>query len=241
MIKFGQCFATASALKLFLFVNLSQKKHMLVKEALETIGGLSNPSKMPCKGYSIPAQRCNVGSKLRTVKGSVCDKCYALKGMYVFNNVKNALELRYQKLNYALNTDTKQFREAFKVLLRKQSFFRWHDSGDLINSKHLSFIVDVAKDNPGVKFWLPTRESKTVSEYVKTGKFPKNLNVRLSAMKINGKASEKLARNAGATVSGVHSKLTEYLECPAYKQNNECRDCRACWNRKTFAVSYRVH
>ena len=54
---------------------------MKLKEAKEITGGLSNPSKMPGKAYSIPASRCNVGSRLAKVKGSVCEGCYALKGM----------------------------------------------------------------------------------------------------------------------------------------------------------------
>jgi len=37
---------------------------MKIKEANSITGGLSNPSKMPGRAYSIPASRCNVGSKL---------------------------------------------------------------------------------------------------------------------------------------------------------------------------------
>jgi len=33
---------------------------MKLKDAKEITGGLSNPSKMPGKAYSIPASRCNV-------------------------------------------------------------------------------------------------------------------------------------------------------------------------------------
>ena len=102
---------------------------MKTKQALEIIGGLSNPAKMPCKGYSIPAVHCQTGSKLRKVEGSTCNKCYALKGMYRFSNVENALENRYQILLKALNdkTEQEQFETAFKVLLKKQTLFRWHD------------------------------------------------------------------------------------------------------------------
>ena len=40
---------------------------MNITTALEIVGGLSSPSKMPCHGYSIPAQKCMTGSKLRNV------------------------------------------------------------------------------------------------------------------------------------------------------------------------------
>ena len=49
-------------------------------DALKLVGGLSKPSKMPGWAYGIPAKECKTGSKLRQVKGSTCEKCYALKG-----------------------------------------------------------------------------------------------------------------------------------------------------------------
>ncbi len=60
----------------------------LKKQALPIVGGLSNPSKMPCKGTSTPPKYCNVGSKLRKVKGSVCYDFYACYGLYTFKNVQ---------------------------------------------------------------------------------------------------------------------------------------------------------
>ena len=57
------------------------------------IGTLSNPSKMPAFAWGIPIEKCNTGSKLAKVKGTICNKCYALKGHYVFKNVK-AHEIR---------------------------------------------------------------------------------------------------------------------------------------------------
>ena len=67
-------------------------------EAEDIVGGLSKPSKMPGWSISISAKRCHVGSKLRKVKGSTCEKCYACKGMYNFPNVVEAMERRYNAL-----------------------------------------------------------------------------------------------------------------------------------------------
>jgi hypothetical protein len=33
------------------------------------------------------------------VEGSICNKCYALKGRYVFPNVQDCLERRFQSLS----------------------------------------------------------------------------------------------------------------------------------------------
>ena len=56
---------------------------MNTKEALQIVGGLSKPSKMPGWAYGLPAKECKTGSKLVKVPGSVCYNCYALKGCYV--------------------------------------------------------------------------------------------------------------------------------------------------------------
>ena len=52
---------------------------MNTKEAWALVGGLSKPSKMPGWSIGIPAKECKTGAKLRLVKNSVCEGCYALK------------------------------------------------------------------------------------------------------------------------------------------------------------------
>ena len=68
---------------------------MKTSEALQIIGGLSKPSKMPGWAYGLPAKECKTGSKLVKVPGSVCHGCYALKGCYVFKVVQDA---QYRRL-----------------------------------------------------------------------------------------------------------------------------------------------
>ena len=208
---------------------------MKIKEAKEITGGLSNPSKMPGKAYSIPASRCNVGSRLARVKGSVCEGCYALKGMYRFGNVQSALEKRYKSLA------DKRWVNSMALLISNQSkdFFRWHDSGDLQDVDHLKKIVDVCKLTPNTKHWLPTREYKIVESYIdQFGAIPENLCIRLSAHKVNLPAPEKLAKRLGVQTSTV---TTENGSCPSSKQDNKCLDCRACWDSSVANVSYLKH
>jgi hypothetical protein len=210
---------------------------MNIKEAKEITGGLSNPSKMPGKAYSIPAKRCQTGSKLAKIKGSVCFECYALKGMYRFGNVQKALEKRYQSLA------DKRWVNSMALLIANQSkdFFRWHDSGDIESVAHLKKIVDICKLTPDTKHWLPTREYKLVEDYINQyGKLPSNLVVRLSAHKVNFPAPEKLAKRLGVQTSSVTTSKNDFT-CKAPKQNNECKACRLCWNSKVANVSYLKH
>lgn len=211
--------------------------------ALEIVGGLSEPSKMPCHGFSIPARHCKVGQMMRNVKNSICSKCYALKGRYVFSNVQNALERRFVNLNHP------QWVEAMAWLINnveKSGFFRWHDSGDLQSAEHLNKIVQVCNLTPNVKHWLPTREyvakggTKGIIQqwFASGGTVPSNLTIRLSALMLDGPAPSAIAGRYGLQTSGV---CKVGFTCPAPNQGNKCADCRACWSKDVSNVNYRQH
>lgn len=203
-------------------------------DLLALVGGLSKPSKMPGWAYGIPAQACKVGSLLRKVKGSTCGSCYALKGMYVFPVVKAALLRRLESISHPLWVAT--MTELISRKGKKVPFFRWHDSGDIQSVEHLSKLVEVAKNLPGISFWLPTRETAMVKEFLRGGNtFPKNFIVRVSAPMI-GKRPEKIAGTVGSSVENPSA-----FQCPAPRQGNSCLDCRACWNPKVEEVSYSKH
>jgi hypothetical protein len=210
---------------------------MLMNELAKEVGGLSSPSKMPGYAYGIPANECMVGSVLRKKKGSVCHKCYALKGMYVFPVVRNA---QRNRLNI-LRSDIVSWMLAMTELIsrkleKREKVFRWHDSGDLQSIDHLTAIVHIANELPDVKFWLPTRERDMVADWQKMhGAFPRNLIVRVSAAMV-GQASTPLA---GALTSTVGA--SEGHACPAYSQGGQCGDCRACWNPDVRNVDYPLH
>jgi len=203
------------------------------KQAEQIAGTLSKPSKMPCKGTSIPAIHCNVGSKLRDIEGSVCADCYAMKGNYQFKGVQLGLERRLAGIN------SPHWVEAMTVLIGKDKYFRWHDSGDIQNYYHLLQIVSVCENTPNTKHWLPTKEKAIVNRYLReNGKFPPNLVVRLSAYMVNGKPPKW----AGLLTSTVHNgNVHNGRECIAYKQNGECKECRACWDKRVKNVSYPKH
>lgn len=209
---------------------------MKPKEALDLIGGLSKPSKMPGHAYSIPAVRCKTGGKLRPVKGSICSVCYALKGRYVFPNVQRALEKRFESMSNPLWVDAMVISISH---FEKSGFFRWHDSGDVQNITHLESIVEIAKRLPHISFWLPTREYSIIGQYVlKHGSFPENLTVRLSSFMLEGPPPVSVAKSYGVQTSGV-SKTG--FTCPASKQGNLCGDCRACWKKDVDNVNYKQH
>ena len=215
---------------------------MDLKEATEIVGGLSKPSKMPCYSYSIPAINCKVGSALRKVKGSVCHGCYAMKGFYTFPVVKNALEKRLASIDSPRWVEAMAFLINYYLQRKNVRFFRWHDSGDIQSFEHLQNILKVVALTPRVKHWLPTREYGIIAQLIKSDiEVPRNINIRLSASMIDGNYPKLNAEYI--TYSGVHTdKVTKGVySCPALHQDNECRDCRACWNKRVKKVSYHKH
>jgi hypothetical protein len=213
-------------------------RFLTIKAAWVYVGGLSDPEKMPGFGFSIPAENCRTGSKLRKVADSVCSHCYALKGRYGFEPVKAALRRRFRKLQ------NKRWIEAMAYLIgrkEKSGYFRWHDSGDLQSLEHLEKIVAVCRLTPGVWHWLPTREAGILRQWTdKYGReaFPANLCVRFSGHIVDQPLGELLAKSLGVQASGV---VTKGWTCPASSQDGHCGACRACWMRNVPVTTYPLH
>ena len=200
---------------------------MKTDEALKIVGGLSKPSKMPGWAYGLPAKECKTGHKLRDIEGSTCYGCYAMKGCYVFPVVQAA---QYRRLEA---TKSASWVDAMAQLInsKKSKYFRWHDSGDVQDLDHLMKIFEVCELSPGVKHWMPTREA-WVKKYLKDK--PKNLVIRFSMPMVDQAAADSWP-NTSTVVSGPGRT------CPAPDQNNECKDCIACWDSSVHNIAYGKH
>lgn len=209
------------------------KSKLNLKVAKHIAGSLGKPSKMPGSTYGISAKLCNVGAKLAKIAGSVCFNCYALKANYQYPSVTKAHAKRAEALKSISWVDS-----MIKLIeSSKDSYFRWHDAGDIQSFQHLLDIVRIAEALPNVSFWLPTREKGLINRFVECfGEFPANLCVRVSAAMIDAKAPNF------ANTSTVHSEKAPIgFECRAPYQENQCKDCRACWDKTIANVSYRKH
>lgn len=207
------------------------------KAATATVGSIGKTSKMPGPSWGISAKTCITGSKLRKVKGSVCEKCYAMKGFYQFPTANQGHAKRLATF-HASNTEA--WVNAMVALIKNESHFRFLDSGDLQSVEMLNRFIEVAKKLPDCKFWIPTREYDMVSEWVeKNGKVPSNVVIRLSAYMIDGPAPKSVAKRLGVNVSRVSGKGEH--NCFASDNNNECGDCRLCWDSSVDCVTYKQH
>ena len=207
---------------------------MKTKEALKIVGGLSKPSKMPGWAYGLPAAECKTGSKLVDVEGSTCQGCYANKGCYVFAVVQAAQYRRLEAIRHP------QWVNAMATLInsKKSKYFRWHDSGDVQDPEHLLKIFEVCRLTPETSHWLPTREAWT-KKYLKDK--PDNLVLRFSMPMV-----DQAPAKSWPNVSTVMTKDQPWfgatsVACVAPDQDNECKDCRACWDPSVKNVTYWKH
>jgi len=201
---------------------------MDIKTAKQITGSLSKPSKMPGHAYGLPAKECKTGGKLQKVKGSTCYGCYALKGCYVFKVVQDAQYYRLKAIKNRLWVQAM----ALQINNKRSKEFRWHDSGDVQDLKHLAKIFKVCKLTPSVDHWLPTREA-WVKKFIPAA--PDNLNIRFSMPMINQEAA-----GGWPNTSTVVTDKTK-ANCPAPQQGNECKSCRACWDKSIKNIAYLAH
>lgn len=214
---------------------------LTVKEATEIIHSFSKPGKMPGLCYSTSAHECNVGSRLRQREGSICSDCYALKNQYLFPNTIIAHAKRLEAIRHPRWVDAMVFLIGRWCERNDEPHFRWHDSGDIQDHEHLEKMCEIAERLPWVSFWCPTRERKLVRTY--DGEIPPNLIIRFS-MPMQDMAPPQAGLDDGILYSMVtrHAPVPEGVyECPSRYQNNECGDCRACWDPANQVITYHYH
>lgn len=219
---------------------------MTPQEARAITYNLGEPSKMPGYSFGIPASRCKLGAILKKQDGTVCSECYADHGRYVFDNVQNALEKRFQGLRHP------QWVEAMIIMLsqthvRRTGYFRWFDSGDLQSVEMLGKICKVAEGTKFLRHWMATREHTILRDYVESGEsIPHNLVIRLSATKIDGRTPTNWKWTS--TVFSPQPRPSAIMPnnrlgkiCRARSNGNTCGTCRACWSHRVQNVSYPLH
>ena len=199
---------------------------MTTKDNLKIVGGLAKPSKMPGWAYGLPAAECKTGGRLKHIPGSTCEGCYADKGCYVFPVVQAAQYRRLEAIRHP------QWVNAMAALInsKKSKWFRWHDSGDVQDPEHLLKIYEVCRLTPAKRHWLPTREA-WIKDHL-TDK-PNNLVIRFSAPMVDQTAPASWPNSSEVVTAGA--------TCPAAQQDNECRDCRQCWDPEVKTIKYGKH
>lgn len=222
---------------------------------------LTDTAKMPSASWSLPARKACPFAFYG--EGTICGDCYATKGSYTqYPNVNKAQETRFAWVRECLKTDegTDSFVKTMVETIRRAvdgenrkhpgagRYFRVHDAGDLFSPAYTWAWVRIVQALPDIKFWFPTRSWRPltmtkISPDVKIAwelalmalNAEANVTVRPSALFFNAPAPKIPGFASGSTATA------EGYSCPASRQDNECRECRKCWDAPEVAISYRAH
>jgi hypothetical protein len=196
---------------------------------------LSKTSKLGCYSWSLEAFETCHGAK--NPDGSVvdaCKVCYARAGFY---KMPDAIALRHRN---RLDWKSLDWVDRMVKALKRQTHFRWFDSGDIVSVDLGQKILEVCSRTPHVKHWIPTRTYKFPKYYevLEALQALPNVVVRMSSDSVTGGILEGFR-----TTSTIVPKSGAGLghECPAYKQGGKCLDCRACWSKDVSLISYPYH
>lgn len=202
---------------------------------------LSKTSKLGTKSWSlqagIPADGGTCSGALSEDGGYVpaCSGCYARGGMYHFGAVK------------AVRADNKAaWQEPGWVAdmvaqLRKDTHFRWFDSGDLYSLSLAEKVYQVMVQTPHVKHWLPTRMAKFAKYQPILAAMQRlpNVMVRFSSDSVGGDFTPGV--HGSTIIHDADSAPGGVSVCPAYSQGGKCLDCRACYDKSIPVIAYPAH
>ena len=168
--------------------------------------------------------------------------CYALKGNWLFPNVKNSLE---NNLKEFLEDKEKFFNDIVKFInngLTTYKYFRWFSSGDIVNLDFFNGMIETAKKCKQTKFLCFTKKFEIVNDYLKNGgKIPNNLKIVFSTWTKDFKVENPF----NLPMTYVFFKKEENnADIPnlAIPCKGKCDECLACWNlKKGQSVYFNQH
>jgi hypothetical protein len=197
---------------------------------------LSKTSKLGTFSWSLQAvETCpgSVGANGQLV--AACSGCYATTGMYNFPAVKApraANKEDWQRAEWV--TDMVQ-------ALKKQTHFRWFDSGDMYSLDLAEKMLQVMQQTPGTRHWLPTRMHKfpKFAKVIKDMQALPNVMVRPSSDAVDGTFTKGVH---GSTILPEGMAVPEGVKvCTAPEQGGKCLSCRACYNKDVAVIGYVAH
>ncbi len=156
--------------------------------------------------------------------------CYATKGRFRFPNVKNSLMNNYCLYMLEPATYFAEIKHSINNGMISYSYFRWHASGDFVDSNYFSEVVKIANELPLTKFLAFTKKYELVNEYIQNGGIiPDNLHIVFSAwgddFKIDNPHSFPVAHVRFKDANQNTMIPTDALEC-----SGDCTNCLQCWN-----------
>ena len=158
--------------------------------------------------------------------------CYAMKGHWLYQNVKNSLQ---ENLDAYINNPSLYFDSiASQTALAR--FVRWHSSGDIVDAKYFEGMCKVARKNKATHYLCFTKKFEIINDFLASGKkIPKNLSVVFSAW------SDWIPDNPyNLPTAYVYGKNfnNDMIPKDSIPCVGRCESCQACWTLKKMMSVY---
>lgn len=162
--------------------------------------------------------------------------CYAMKGHWLYQNVKNSLQ---ENLDAYINNPSLYFDSiASQTALAR--FVRWHSSGDIVDAKYFEGMCKVARKNKATHYLCFTKRFEIINDFLVSGKkIPKNLSVVFSAW------SDWIPDNPfNLPITYVYGKNfnNDLIPKDSIPCVGRCENCQSCWTlKKGQSVYFKKH
>lgn len=170
--------------------------------------------------------------------------CYALKGRYLFDNVN----LSSWKNLYYFNSDPVGFFRAIANELEKAEnlrpwkWFRWHETGDIVNYDYFCGMVELARKFKRINFMAFTKKYDIVNRWIENnGNLPRNLTIVFSVWGIYGIGVNKY--NLPCSYVRMNGNSDQHIPNNATECTGSCEVCGfKCWKlHKRQSVVFNKH
>jgi hypothetical protein len=164
-----------------------------------------------------------------------CSGCYATAGCYNFPDTKKVRadnKAAWQEADWV---------DVMVAKLKKQTHFRWFDSGDVYALRLAEKMLAVMEATPNTKHWLPTRMAKFPKFQPVLAKMQSlpNVMVRFSSDSVDGTFTPTVH---GSTILPDATSAPEGVTvCQAPEQGGKCLSCRACYDKAVPVIGYVAH
>ena len=170
-----------------------------------------------------------------------CDSCaglcYAAKLCRIYKTVRNA----YNRNLEILKADSKSYFEQVESAAKLSRFFRWHVSGDIIDSEYLDNMCKVARRCKDTKFLAFTKNYEDVNAYFETHKKPRNLQIVFSLPFDGAKIENPHNLPTAAVILKGAAPKDNYKICGGNCEKCACRGV-GCWElKKNETIAFYQH
>jgi hypothetical protein len=197
-------------------------------------------SAMSCWSWSLPAGKAYSCPAEHVGPNSICSSCYAQQGNYLFRNVRDSQQTRFD----FLREDTDRCFSLITEYINRDNLthFRVHDSGDFHSLPMIHRWISVVRSCPSTLFWFPTRTYLFPNWLPALRSLHRQPNACVRPSALNFGDEPPAIDGLGHGTVSMNQSLPHIRNCPKTIVGGSCadHDCRTCWHDTDY-VNYLPH